>query len=270
MRWRDHRSTSLPGLSRSWLEGADCVREKIALGAVMEIRKETTLSQVLAQLSRSQIDRPAEMITQVFDDYDFQFAESLRLRLDGQARGQDNPTQVFAKMPWGQNPVYQLISEDREAALHFVDAFGGFILPPTHQFYEIRGEGRPLGTVHYFRNIGFVFTDKEPCTALHLIDFEGEKWVVYRSELPSTLLTVTPYAVVTTASGDLVAIMVIQRGWGLPKNCLKLFRPVPAVCIPLMMAIFHGLQMTRSVDPSQRDAALARAFGSGTDAVAWP
>jgi hypothetical protein len=45
---------------------------------------------------------------------------------------------------------------------------------------------------------------------------------------------------------------------------------VPAVCIPLMMAIFHGLQMTRSVDPSQRDAALARAFGSGTDAVAWP
>jgi hypothetical protein len=246
------------------------VCEKISFGLAMEIRKETTLRQVLAQMSRAQIDRPAEMIKTVLDDYDFEFGESIRLRLDGHARGQENITRVFAKMPWGGNPVYQLISEDREVALHFVDAFGGFILPPRHQFYELRGEGRHLGTIHYFPNIGFVFTNKEPCKALHLIDLEGEKWVVYRSELPSTILTITPYAVVTTASGELAAIMVIQRGWGLPKNCLKLFRQVPAALIPLMMAIFHGLQMTRSVDPSQRDAALALAFGRGNDPHVWP
>lgn len=234
---------------------------KYQLAFMMEIRKESTLKQVLSQLSRSQIDRPAEMITRVLDDFDFVFQESIRLRLDGHARGQETHKQVFAKMPLGGNPLYQLISEDREVGVHFLDAFGGFILPSTHRFYEIRGEGRQLGTIHYFPNISFVLTNKEPCTAVHLIDFEGVKWVVYRSELPASILTITPYAVVTTETGDLVAIMAIQRGWGRPKNSLKLFRQVPAVCIPLMMAIFHGLSMTNSVDPSHRDAALALAFG---------
>jgi hypothetical protein len=76
--------------------------------------------------------------------------------------------------------------------------------------------------------------------------------------------------VVTTASGELVAILVMQRGWSLRKNCLKLFRPVPAPVIPLMMAVFFGLQATASVDPAQRDAALALAFGNGSDPVIWP
>lgn len=234
---------------------------KCRLAFLMEIRKESTLKQVLAQLSRSQIDRPVEMITRVLNDFDFMFEESIRLRLDGHARGQETNKKVFAKMPWGGNPIYQLISDDREVGVHFLDAFGGFILPSTHRFYELRDERGQLGTIHFFPNIGFVLTDKEPCNALHLIDFEGENWVVYRSELPASILTVTPYAVVTTESGELVAIMVIQRGWGRPRNCLKLFRHVPAVCIPLMMAIFHGLSMTNSVDPSHRDAAVALAFG---------
>lgn len=51
----------------------------------MEIRQETTLPQVLAHLSRTQINRPAGMITQVFDDYDFLFGESLRLSLGGRS-----------------------------------------------------------------------------------------------------------------------------------------------------------------------------------------
>jgi hypothetical protein len=241
----------------------------------MEIRQETTLPQVLAQLSRAQIDRPAEMITQVFEDYDFFFGESLRLSLGGRAlaghaRGQEKHRQVFVKIPWGQNPLYQLISEEPEVALHYVDGFVTGLLSPRHQLYELRSEGRHVGRIHHFPNIGFVFTNKEPCRVLHLIDFAGEKWVVYHADLPSTLLTVTPYAVVTTASGELVAILVMQRGWSLRKNCLKLFRPVPAPVIPLMMAVFFGLQATASVDPAQRDAALALAFGNGSDPVIWP
>jgi hypothetical protein len=235
---------------------------KHRLAFPMEVCKETTLKQVLAQLSRSQIDRPAEMITKVLDDFDFVFEESIRLRLNGHARGQETHTKVFAKMPLGGDPIYQLISDDREVGVHFLDAYGGFILPSTHRFYEIRGEGRQLGTIHFFPNTSFAFNNKEPCTAVHLIDFEGVKWVVYRSELPASILTITPYAVVTTESGDLVAIMAIQRGWGRPKNSLKLFRQVPAVCIPLLMAVFHGLRMTNSVNPLHRDAAVALAFGS--------
>ena len=236
----------------------------------MEIRQETTLPQVLAQLSRAQIDRPAGVIQRVFDDYDFLFAKRLRPRLVGHARGQESQKRVFAKMPPGGNPVYQLQAEDREVALHFVEGFGGLILQAKHRLYELRGEGRHLGTIHHFPNTGFVLTNPESCRELHLIDFEGDKWVVYRSELPSTFLTVTPYAVVTTAAGELVAILVMQRGWGLFKNCLKLFRPVPAPHIPLLMAVFYGLPMTNSVDPAQRDAALARTFGRGSDPVIWP
>jgi hypothetical protein len=236
----------------------------------MEIRKETTLPQVLAEMNRAQIDRPAGVIQQVFEDYDFLFAKRFRPCLAGHERGQETRKRVFAKMPWGGNPLYQLLAEDREVALHFVEDFGGRILHARHRFYELRGEGQPLGTIHHFPNIGFVFTNREPCRELNLIDYEGEKWVVYRSELPSSLLTITPYAVVTTAAGELVAILVIQRGWGLFTNCLKLFRRVPAPLIPLLMAVFYGLPVTNSVDPAQREAALARAFGSGSEPVVWP
>lgn len=241
----------------------------------MEIRKETTLPHALAHLSRAQIDRPAEVIQRVFEDYDFLFGESLRLSLGGRAlaghaRGQEDHRQVFVKIPWGQNPLYQLISEEPEVALHYVDGFVTGLLSPRHQLYELRSEGRHVGRIHHFPNIGFVFTNKEPCRVLHLIDFAGEKWVVYQADLPSTFVTVTPYAVVTTASGDLVAILAVQRGWSLRKNCLKLFRPVPAPVIPLMMAVFFGLQATASVDPAQRDAALALTFGDGTAPITWP
>ena len=240
----------------------------------MEIRQETTLPKVLAHLSRTQIDRPAGMITQVFDDYDFLFGESLRLSPDGRAlaghaRGQEDHRQIFVKIPWGQNPLYQLISEEPEVALHYVDGFVTGLLSPRHQLYELRSEGRHVGRIHHFPNIGFVLTNKEPCTLLQLIDYAGEKWVVYHSDLPSTFLTVTPYAVVTTASGELAAILAVQRGWNIRKNCLKLFRPVPAPVIPMLMAVFFGLQVTRSVDPAQRDAALALAFGDGTAPVTW-
>jgi hypothetical protein len=53
--------------------------KNVELAFLMEIIKDSTLKNVLAQLSRPQIDRPAETITVVLDDYDFVFQESIQL-----------------------------------------------------------------------------------------------------------------------------------------------------------------------------------------------
>lgn len=206
----------------------------------MDIRNESTLHEILAQLNRSQIDRPEEMIQRAVLDYDFEFKESLRVRLEAQPKGGTTLRKIHAKMPWGAKHVYQLVSEDCELGIHFEAAFGGNIAHFAHHIFRITGEGGPLGSIHYFPNIRFIFTNREPCTALSLIDFEGERLVFYRADTVGFFRS-KAYAVVTTAAGDLVAVIVEVPGWFRPKCHIKMYRPAHDVFIALLMATFHGL-----------------------------
>lgn len=206
----------------------------------MDIRNESTLHEILAQLNRSQIDRPEDMIHRAVWDYDFEFKESLRVRLEAQPKGEAALRKIHAKMPLGAKHVYQLVSDDGEVGIHFEAAFGGNIAHFAHHIFRITGEGCPPGSIHYFPNIQFIFTSREPCTALSLIDFEGERLVFYRADTPGFFRS-KAYAIVTTASGDLVAVIVEVPGWFRPKRHIKMYRPAHDVFIALLMATFHGL-----------------------------
>ncbi len=206
----------------------------------MNIRNESNLNEILAQLNRSQIDRPEDMIHRAVRDYDFEFKEDIRIRLEAHPRGGANLRKIHAKMPRGNKHVYQLVSEDRELGIHFEAAFGGNIARFTHHVFRITADGSPTGSIHYFPNISFIFTNKEPCSALSLISFEGEQLVFYRADTPGFWRS-TAYAVVTTGAGELVAVLVEVPGWFRPKCHIKMYRFAHDVFIALLMAIFHGL-----------------------------
>ena len=205
----------------------------------MEIRDESTLSEILAQLDRSKIDRPEEVITRVVEAPDFELKDH-RIRLEAKRREGGGRGRILAKMPWGAAHVYQLITEDRELGIHFENAFGRGIASCAHHLFRLKGEGRQTGTIHYFPNTSFIFTNKEPCTGLFLIEFEGEQLVFYRASTPG-FLRPKHYAVVTTASGELVAVIVEVNGWIWANRYLKLHRPCHDVFVALLMATFHGL-----------------------------
>ncbi len=206
----------------------------------MDIRNESTLHDILAQLNRSQIDRPEEFIDRAFLDYDFEAKEGIRVRLEARPKGGAALRKIHAKMPWGAKHVYQLVGGERELGIHSEAAFGGYIARFTHHIFRITGEGCPSGSIHYFPNIRFIFTNREPCSALSLIDFEGERLVFYRADTPGFFRS-KAYAVVTTASGELVAVLVEVPGWFRPRCHIKMYRSAHDVFIALLMATFHGL-----------------------------
>lgn len=206
----------------------------------MDIRDESTLHDILAQLNRPQIDRPEDIILRAVWDYDFEFKESVRLCLEARPKGGASLRKIHAKMPWGAKHIYQLISDDRELGIHFEAAFGGSIARFTHHIFQITSEGCPVGSIHYFPNLNFIFTNREPCTGLSLIDFEGERLVFYRADTPGFFRS-KAYSVVTNSSGQLVAVLVEVPGWFRPKCRIKLYRPAHDVFVALLMANFHGL-----------------------------
>lgn len=97
----------------------------------MEIRDESDLGKVLAQLDRSEIDRPSEMVNGVLADYDFEFGETLRARLEARPAGRAAQRKIHARMPLGARHVYQLVTKEGELGIFFERGFGGNS-PSTH------------------------------------------------------------------------------------------------------------------------------------------
>lgn len=87
--------------------------------------------------------------------------------------------------------------------------------------------------------------NKEPCAALSLIEFEGRRWIFYRSDTPGPIMKSKVYGVLTEAEGGLVAIMIEAGGWFIPRRLVKLHRPVSDIFLALLMATFHGLVFRR-------------------------
>ena len=207
----------------------------------MEIRDEATLPEMLSQLELTKIDRPVEMVTGVIRDHDFEFRETLMCRLQAKPHGKAAHGRIWARMPMLRQPVYQLVTGQREVGIHFEKGFGGNLARHSHRIYRLTEAGRRLGTIHYFPNNGFVLTNKEPCTSLSLIGFEQEHYVLYKADTPGPVMKSKPYGVLTTREGELVAIIIEAGGWFIPKRLLKLFRPADDLLVALLMATYHGL-----------------------------
>lgn len=149
-------------------------------------------------------------------------------------------------MPLGGRHVYQLVTEEREVGLHFEESHGVGIAHHRHRVYSLIDGDRRVGRIDYFPNNGFVFTNKEPCLCLSVIELEGRRWYQYRADTAESLWKSSAYSVFTDYGGELVAIATEGSGWFLPRRHLKLYQPHDHLDVALMMAAHHGLVFRQS------------------------
>ena len=207
----------------------------------MDMRDGSTLREMLAQLDRSRIDRPADEVMATLHDYDFEFRETLRSRLEALPHGQSEHAPIHAKIPFGGYPVYLLQAGGRELEVRFEQGYGSNLAFHSHRVYALTEKERRFGGIHYFPNNGFILTNKEPCTSLSLIEFGGRHCILYKADSPGSLMKSKPYGVVTTPTGELLAIVIEAGGWFLPKRRIKLHGLTEDLFTALIMAVFHGL-----------------------------
>lgn len=196
---------------------------------------------MLAQLDLTKIDRPPESVMAVMRDYDFVFNESIMNRIQAKPHCKSGHPAIWAKMTMTRRPLYRLVTGERNVEIHFEQGYGESLASHCHRVYRITEDGVGLGAIHYFPNNGFIFTNKQPCTSLSLIEFDGEDYILYKADSPGPITKSIAYGVVTTRTGALVAIIIEAGGWFIPKRRIKLGRPAEDILIALMMAAYHGL-----------------------------
>ncbi len=215
---------------------------------MLEVREGMTLPEALDALDRSRLDRPAEVVRGVLEEYDYRFKETLKNRLEVlPAAREPDPPRLQAKMSLMPGQVYQLVTEERELALHREEAFGVGAVRVDHRTFSLREGDRRVGRIDQFPNHGFVFTNKEPCLALSVVELDGRRWYHYRSALKESWWSEIPYAVTTDAgSGELVALTIEGAGWFLSTRHLKMFAECEPIHVPLLAALHHGLVFRNS------------------------